>query len=264
MGTRAPADLSVDVRTIGTMDEVSDAMAVLRAIWSFPDGVAPISAELLRAMALAGAYVGAAYAGDRMVGAAAGFLGHRDGAVLLHSHIAGVVPDMQSRHVGLALKLHQRDWAEARGVRTIEWTFDPLVRRNAYFNLMKLGARIAGFEPDFYGEMHDAINAGDPTDRAVIEWAVDGRGDRAASGGAGDVILEPDDAGRPVVRDSDAMVLRAWIPEDAVALRRADPAAGRAWRLALRESFGAKVRAGYSATAMTRDGWYTLVRGDRP
>jgi predicted GNAT superfamily acetyltransferase len=143
-------------------------------------------------------------------------------------------------------------------VPIIEWTFDPLVRRNAYFNLMKLGAAIAGFEPDFYGEMPDAINAGDHTDRAVIEWEVDG--ERPASPDGGVVILEPDAGGRPVVHDSDAAVLRAWIPEDAVALRRADAAAGRAWRLALRESFGTKIRSGYAATSMRRDGWYTLVR----
>jgi predicted GNAT superfamily acetyltransferase len=133
------------------------------------------------------------------------------------------------------------------------------VRRNAYFNLVKLGADIVGFEANFYGEMNDAINAGDPTDRAVISWNL-----RAPAPGVdsdGDVILEPDDEGAPRVDKSSATMLRAWVPEDIVALRRRDPDRARAWRLALRESLGQAVADGYVATSMTKDGWYTLQKG---
>ncbi len=193
-----------------------------------------------------------------MVGASAGFMGYRDGHQHLHSHISGVVPAHQSRHVGLAMKHHQRDWCLARGVDTIEWTFDPLIRRNAFFNLVKLGATVVDFKADFYGDMPDAINAGDPTDRAVVQWDL-----RAATKDRdrdGDVILRPADDGSPVTSTSTADVLRAWVPEDSVALRRRDPDAGRAWRLALRESFGSAVDNGYAAVSMTRDGWYTLEK----
>jgi predicted GNAT superfamily acetyltransferase len=107
--------------------------------------------------------------------------------------------------------------------------------------------------------MTDAINAGDPTDRGVVEWDLHARAqDNTPPHGA--VILHAGYDGSPVVTDERAPSLRAWIPEDAVAVRQRDPAAGRAWRLALRESFGAAIRDGYRATAITRDGWYTLTR----
>ena len=74
------------------------------------------------------------------------------------------------RNVGYALKLHQRAWALQRGIATITWTFDPLVRRNAYFNLAKLGVRATRYLPNFYGAMQDPINAGDDTDRLLVDW----------------------------------------------------------------------------------------------
>jgi predicted GNAT superfamily acetyltransferase len=63
-----------------------------------------------------------------------------------------------------------------------------------------------------------------------------------------------------VADGSSAPVLRAWIPEDHVAMRETDPAAANDWRLAVRETVGAALSRGYVATAMTRDGWYTLVK----
>jgi predicted GNAT superfamily acetyltransferase len=147
----------------------------------------------------------------------------------------------------------------------IEWTFDPLVRRNAYFNLVKLGARVVGYEPAFYGEMHDVFNDGDETDRAVIRWNLE-TPDTPTEAIDGAVILAADDAGRPVASPAngpESGALRAWVPPDIVEIRRRDAALARAWRQALRDTFGAAVRDGYLATAMSRDGWYTLIRGEQ-
>jgi predicted GNAT superfamily acetyltransferase len=248
----------LEVRTLDAMPELTEAMEVLRSIWGFRNGEGPISAEFMRALAFAGNYVAGAFAGGRMIGASAGFLGLHDGDVHLHSHISGVVAEWQSKHVGLALKHHQREWALSRDINVIEWTFDPLVRRNAFFNLVKLGATVAGFEANFYGDMNDAINAGDPTDRAVVRW--DLVSPTFGNDRDGDSILEADETGAPVVDKSDGSVLRVWVPEDIVAIRQSDPAGARAWRIALRETFGAAVNDGYVATSMTRDGWYTLQR----
>ena len=99
-------------------------------------------------MSFAGGYISGAYAGDELIGASAGFLGRRAGELHLHSHISGVIAARQSRHVGVALKQHQRAWALARGIDSIEWTFDPLVRRNAFFNLVKLGAEVVGIRTE--------------------------------------------------------------------------------------------------------------------
>jgi predicted GNAT superfamily acetyltransferase len=258
VSTGVPTELAVQVRTLSRMTELNDAMEALRTIWGFPGGEAPISAELMRAIALAGGYVAGAYVDGRLVGASAGFLGQHDDRAHLHSHISGVLPGWQGRHVGVALKQHQREWAIEHGIEVIEWTFDPLIRRNAFFNLVKLGAAVVGFEPNLYGEMNDAINAGDPTDRAIVHWDVSSPS--AADPGDGPVILTGDDSGHPVVSPADAPVLRAWIPDDIVELRHRDRDLGLAWRLALRETFGAAVADGYTARNITRDGWYTLVR----
>jgi predicted GNAT superfamily acetyltransferase len=265
---RVAAASGVRIVTLERMDDMTAAMEVLRSIWGFDGGKAPISAELLRAMAFAGGYVAGAFADGAAVGASAGFLGERDGTLHLHSHISGVVSAWQGRHVGQALKQHQRAWSLARGIDTIEWTFDPLVRRNAFFNLVKLGADIIGFEPSFYGEMHDAINAGDETDRAVVRWELASDVARAAARGAldrdapGTVVLAADDRAWPVVTPSADAVLRAWIPADVVALRQHAPEQARAWRIAVRDVLGAALPGGYVAASMSRDGWYTLMRAD--
>src|SRR4029450_5155871 len=132
----------------------------------------PMTAELLRALAHAGSYVAGAFAGTRMVGASAGFFTAPPDPGL-HSHITGVAPTGQHHGVGFALKVHQRAWALARGIRVVAWTFDPLVARNAWFNLAKLGARPTGSLEDFYGPMTDAINAGMASDRLLLAWELD-------------------------------------------------------------------------------------------
>jgi predicted GNAT superfamily acetyltransferase len=244
-----------EVRPLVTMDEIGEAVALLAEIWGEPG---PMSAELLRAIGHAGGYASGAWVDGVLVGASAGFLARHDGVVLLHSHISGVRPGLEGGGVGYALKLHQRAWAMEQGVSTIEWTFDPLVRRNAYFNLGKLGATIVDFELEFYGSMRDALNAGDASDRAIVRWTVE----RPPSGGIGqpEVILSCGSDGGPVVTAADGPVLRAWIPEDHVGMRSAEPDLARRWRGALRDSFGRAVQDGYVAVDMTRDGWYTLVR----
>ena len=253
------------IRDLHEIAELAAAADLLAAIWGYPADQGPVSPELLRALAHSGNYVAGAWEDDQLVGASAGFLGQHPGeaGVHLHSHISGVRADHQGGAVGFALKQHQREWALARGIGVIEWTFDPLVRRNAYFNMTKLGARIVGYEAHFYGVMRDAVNAGDETDRAVVRWELDGPG-TPPSAETGVVVLRADDDGHPVVDKVDADVLRAWVPEDVVALRRDDADAALAWRGALRDTLGAAVNDGYVATGMTRDGWYTLERRRQP
>ena len=66
--------------------------------------------------------------------------GHPPHELHMHSHILGVLPGSETHGLGFDLKQHQRRWCLARGVTVMEWTTDPLVRRNAYFNVTKLGA----------------------------------------------------------------------------------------------------------------------------
>ena len=167
----AAAHSGVVVRTLTELTELHEAAALLGEIWGVPDKP-PMNAELLRALAKADSYVAGAYDGATMVGVCVGFHA-APAARAMHSHIAGVTPAMAGRHVGFALKLHQRAWCLDRGISLLEWTFDPLVARNAYFNLGKLGARVAEYLPDFYGAMGDGINRFDQTDRILVHWSLE-------------------------------------------------------------------------------------------
>src|SRR5205814_693568 len=126
---------------------------------------------------------------------------------------------LQGRSLGFALKQLQRSWALERDARTIVWTADPLVRGNAYFNLVKLGASFVDYHENFYGVMQDGLNAGE-SDRVVLRWdlaseravrAADGVVDEPAAG-AGRVVLRAGDDGGPVTRDADGDELLAWVP----------------------------------------------------
>ncbi|MET0976378.1 MAG: hypothetical protein ABWX82_11975 [Leifsonia sp.] len=106
------------------------------------------------------------------VGATLGFLGW-EGGLHLHSHMNAVAPWRRSGGVGHALKLLQRAICLERGVDVVRWTFDPLIRRNAHVNLVKLGAEVTAFLPDFYGRLDDAITGTDRSDRFEVRWRLD-------------------------------------------------------------------------------------------
>ena len=231
---------SVDIRAVTEVADLRGIEALLATVWRTQVDRPPLSAEILRALAHAGCYVAGAYEGDRLVGASAGFLGGTNGDVHLHSHITGVDPDAQGRHIGFALKMHQRQWCLDRGIDVVTWTFDPLVRRNAWFNLHRLGADIVEFHHDFYGAMSDGLNVGDSSDRCVVHWTLHRAGPRdAVVAGAGTRTIE--------------------LPADFDALRRDDPAAAKRWRQQVRAELGAALDDGLRIAGMTDAGAYVLI-----
>jgi predicted GNAT superfamily acetyltransferase len=191
----------------------------------------------------------------------------------MHSHILGVDPAMHGRGVGFALKLHQRAWALQRGIERINWTYDPLVRRNGHFNLVKLGGCGVEYLVDFYGPMPDAINGGDHTDRVLIDWdltATATAGDNAShaadleawlSRGA-QIALGVDDAGGPKrgAVDASASAVLCATPPDIVELRRTDLAAAHRWRVAVRDTLVEAMSCDMQLVSMARGGWYVLSR----
>ncbi|GIH22655.1 hypothetical protein Aph01nite_09650 [Acrocarpospora phusangensis] len=228
---RWAAKAGVVTRELRDLHEAHAVIDLLIEIWGRPENPL-MTVEFLRALTKAGNYVTGAYDGDRLVGVCIGF--HEEPAArTLHSHIAGVAPGLVGRSVGTALKLHQRAWALARGIGTIEWTFDPLVSRNAYFNIVKLGALPVEYLPNFYGAMHDAINGGDDTDRLLVRW--DLLSPRVVAACSGTPFERP--AGGPSSR-------RVAAPADIAALRVADAAAAVAWRLRLRDELEPLMAAG--------------------
>jgi predicted GNAT superfamily acetyltransferase len=91
----------------------------------------------------------------------------------LHSHMLAVRATYHNRGLGARLKFEQRQEALSRGIRRMEWTFDPLEIKNAFLNIHKLGAIIRRYYPDFYGVSSSRLQGGLPTDRLVAEWYLD-------------------------------------------------------------------------------------------
>ena len=266
----AAARAGVEVVLLDQTGQFREGAALLASIWGTDEEHAPVSKDVLRAFAHSGNYVAGAFFGRRLVGMSVAFAGQHDGRFHLHSHISGVAGDVQQRRIGFALKQHQRAWALQQGFDRIVWTFDPLVRRNAYFNLAKLGAAVTAFHPNFYGRMEDGINAGDESDRALVEWSLAApaavaaaRGESRAPQGdepSGNVILRATAGTEPEPLTATGPRLSAWVPPDIVQLRQQHPQLAMAWRRALRATLGRAVERGYTATGMTRSGWYELER----
>jgi predicted GNAT superfamily acetyltransferase len=261
----------VAVREVSDLGELAAVVALYADIWG-RDATPPMSLELLRAFTKAGNYVGGAFEDGRLVGACVGFF-HAPAEDALHSHIAGVSADVLGRHVGFALKLHQRAWAMLRGVSEIAWTFDPLVSRNAWFNLVKLAARPVEYLPNFYGAMLDTINGEDDSDRLLVRWVLRDPAVVAACAGSTAPALVADEIaagavvalgigadGGPEPGPLDAPTSLVAVPADIAALRATDPALAQKWRLAVREALFALLTDGARVAGFDRTGWYVVRR----
>ena len=119
-----------------------------------------------------GGLVLGAYEGDRLMGFVSSIPGTRNYLSYWHSHMLAVAQEFRNKGIGARLKFAQREYAIQRGIRLIEWTFDPLEPRNAYFNIEKLGVIVRRYFPNFYGET-TGLQGGLPTDRVVAEWWLD-------------------------------------------------------------------------------------------
>jgi predicted GNAT superfamily acetyltransferase len=255
------------------LEDLRELEGLFSDIWQRPDEP-PINSDILRALVHSGNYVVGARVGTRLVGGLVGWLGGLPAPELhMHSHILGVVADSGGGGLGFELKQHQRRWCLERGVKVVEWTTDPLVRRNAYFNLYKLGAQAREYLVNFYGVMTDGLNVGEESDRLLISWQLDSaQAESAAAGHATELEVEQllrDGAatvlcvgaqGEPVGGSQAGRVLICQVPEDIVALRRSEPAMARSWRVAVRRALGDGLAAGYRVSGATRTGWYVLER----
>nr|WP_255643705.1 GNAT family N-acetyltransferase [Actinoplanes polyasparticus] len=272
----AAAAAGVQVRIITDLPELHEVFWLFDSIWHSDPAHAPVTRELLRAMSKAGNYVAGAFDDTGLVGACAGFFAAPDRREI-HSHIAGVTRAARGRNVGWAIKLHQRAWALSHGLTRISWTYDPLVSRNAYFNLVKLGGAPVQYLPDFYGPMGDAINGNDATDRLLLHWDLTApdvdrvaRGDRPhrwdadALRAAGAVTaLGRTAGGEPAPGRADGRIVLVAVPSDIESLRRTDPACARRWRVAVRDVLGPLIDGGARVTGFDRAGWYVVDREKR-
>lgn len=163
-------DSAITIRQLREHEEFAEVVRLQQEIWGFQD-VELLPLRLFVVADKIGGQVLGAFDADRMVAFCLCIPGLKSGGKLyLHSHMLGVLPEYRNTGLGRRMKLTQRQYALAQGVDLIEWTFDPLEIRNAFFNIERLGAIVRRYVPNQYGTTTSHLHGGLPTDRLVAEW----------------------------------------------------------------------------------------------
>lgn len=210
----AQEEPAIDIRALGTIEEFRETLDVQRGVWSFSetDQVPP---RILSVARYIGGLVLGAYDGDKLIGFSLTFPGLKeDGRGYWHSHMTGVLKPYQNRRIGREIKLRQRQEAMQARVGLVEWMFDPLEIRNAYFNIERLGVIVRRYVLNQYGITSSPLHGALPTDRLVAEWHVNSSRVRS--------LLN---RGETIGKDIERLVR---VPADISALRERNPEAARA------------------------------------
>lgn len=198
----------IELRALTESRQFQEAVELQKTVWGFND-VELLPVRLFVVATKVGGQAFGAYEGHRMVGFLLAIPGLKPGGgSFLHSHMLGVLAEYRNKGVGRMLKLRQRDDALARGIGLVEWTFDPLEPKNAFFNMERLGAIVRRYVENQYGTTTSPLHGGLPTDRCVAEWWLDSPHVHA--------VL----AGRPPAREN---VERVELPADIDVIRRDEP-----------------------------------------
>lgn len=244
----------MEIRPLSTWEEYRACEELQREVWGqeFTE-LAP--ASLLKiGQRIGGVSSGAFHGGDGLVGFVFGLTGLEEGRPVHWSHMLAVRRGFRDRGLGLRLKEHQRDRLLDRGVERVYWTFDPLVARNAHFNLERLGVRVLEYVEDMYGETGSRLHRGLGTDRFVVAWDLP--------------AYAPPDSRDAAPRRREAAAadrVAVEIPADIHRIREDDPEAAARWRRESRRSFLRLLEEGYRVTGFRRPdgeetGRYVLER----
>jgi predicted GNAT superfamily acetyltransferase len=238
----------IEVRSLARHEEFAQAVDLQRVIWQF-DELELLPVRLFVVASKVGGQILGAYDHGRMIGfclALPGVGAHKH--LYLHSHMLGVLEEYRNSGIGRMLKLAQRDDALGRGLDLIEWTFDPLEIKNAYFNLERLGAIVRRFVLNQYGATTSPLHAGLPTDRCIAEWWIRSPHVEAALKG------EPRNPN---------VIARIEVPSDIEALKHTDPARARQIQKKVSDEFVEHLSKGLAAVGFDRtprSGIYKLGR----
>ena len=216
----------IETRQLFELADFEEVLQLQQAVWGFPD-IDLLPVRFLVVVSKVGGHVFGAYDGKMMVGFCFAIPGIKPGGLpYLHSHMLGVLPAYRDAGVGRTLKLKQREEALARGIELIEWTFDPLELKNAFFNIERLGAIVRRYHENQYGITFSPLHGGLPTDRCYAEWWIASprveailRGESRRPAGAGRAISYPADIAR--IRSEDPKRARQIQKENGEKFREA-------------------------------------------
>ncbi|HEY9292418.1 MAG TPA: hypothetical protein VIP98_14125 [Microlunatus sp.] len=253
-----PEPLDIKIITLHTAEQRRQAASLYRSVFGYDHPAYGVNPRLMSGLSSnGGSVIGALDNNDRLVGFTFGFLG-TDGISTYHySQAAVVAADLQGQGLGRQLKLAQREVALRSGVTTMRWAYDPLLTRNAHFNLDVLGARGIAFHPDMYDERG--------TDRVLVSWelgdVVDE--DRRVRAPEDDLPTEESAAwGRPI-EQRDRLLLP--VPSRIDRLREQRPKAAADVAQSVREFFSRAFDDGYQAISCRAVGttaFYVLKQFD--
>lgn len=271
----------IEVRQLRTHDEFVRCVELQHDVWgaSFTERV---SVGMLKVVQRIGGIAAGAFEEDgRLVGFVFGLTGVEGGRLVHWSDMLAVREHLRDHGIGRRLKEFQRDTVRKLGVSRIYWTFDPLVSRNAHFNLTRLRAQVVEYVPDMYGgETNSALHRGVGTDRFIVAWDIDGAahgvvGDDAANGaspGTDAPVLNPiGDDGLPALPNVDGHVpatVRVAVPEAIEQVQSQSVESAARWRATTRRAFTWALGQGYHVSAFVRDdgahyGFYICTRDHR-
>ncbi|MBP7998609.1 MAG: hypothetical protein KA314_07060 [Chloroflexi bacterium] len=239
----------ITIRPVETLDEVHKLADLQRAAWAALPDRELIPSHLLRGASVNGDLLLGAYAGEQIVGFVFGILGWAywltEPVLQLYSATMGVMPAYQSYGVGFQLKLAQRAWALERGVGLVTWTYDPLLARNAWLNVGKLGVVCGRYLADFYGEAEDRFH---------VEWWLQSERVKAR--------LEGGTRPRTSTATPFPHTPLVSVPPDYLTLCHTDPPLAHQWRYQSRQTFTDLFAQGYQITDFVRtaeSGYYILT-----
>jgi len=254
-------------RALSSHADYSACVQVQDEIWGpgFSEVVPP--AILMVTQKMGGVCAGAFGGDGRLLGFVYGLTGVRHGEVAHWSDMLAVRPEARGMRVGERLKQYQRAQCLTVGARTMYWTFDPLVARNAHLNLMRLGARAAEYAVSLYGSntgspLHGALE----TDRWIAAWdlTVDTPTVPTVHSSGTFVVRMAASGELPAsLAFTDDDVVRVAVPVDHTMLSHEQRVA---WRAATRAAFLHYLECGYTVQSFQRASgdmppFYELVRG---
>jgi predicted GNAT superfamily acetyltransferase len=262
---------AIEIRPLRTHEEFQACLTLQRETWGDAPGTLVPTPLLLVVQRIGGVSAGAFDANDRLLGFVFGMTGIEHGVPVHWSDMLAVRPEARNRGLGRLLKEYQREQVARLGVRRIYWTYDPLVAKNAYLNIVVLGARVAEYVPDMYGDTGSPVHAGIGTDRIIVAWDLDAAGRHGGSAlRAMDVEaerrVELNPSGHAFAPpDAPPARVAIAIPADVFAVRGHSPDEALRWRLSTREAFQWALARGYEVEFVERDptrerASYSLVR----